>query len=150
MKNNKVCLKHDAGFSLVEILVVLVIMSILAGVVVVNVVNKPGEARVATCRTNIQALQAALRLYKIDQGRYPTQAQGLEALIAQPTQEPVPSRYPQGGYLEATVMPVDPWGNPFVYLIPGRAGESYEVISYGADGAPGGVEYDADLSSSDP
>jgi general secretion pathway protein G len=137
-----------AGFSLLEILVVILIITILATLVGVNVARKPGEARVTAARAQIGTFGTALRLYRMEQGRLPTQKQGLEALCEIPRTPPVPSKYPDGGYLETRHLPLDPWGNPYVYLVPGRDGTAFEVISYGADGEPGGQGEAADLSSS--
>lgn len=136
------------GFTLVELLVVIAIITILAGVVTVSLVRKPGEARVAATQLQIRQLQTALNVYRTEQGRYPTQEQGLEALIRIPDREPIPRQYPRDGYLEGSRVPLDAWGNPFIYLAPGRAGEAYEILSYGSDGEPGGEGDAADISSS--
>lgn len=138
----------STGFTLVELLVVIAIIAILASVVTVSLVRKPGEARVAATKLQIRQLQTALNIYRTEQGRYPTQEQGLEALIRKPDREPIPRQYPAEGYLEGGRLPEDAWGNPFVYLSPGRAGEAYEIISYGSDGEPGGEGEAADISSS--
>lgn len=136
------------GFTMVELLVVIAIISILAGVVTVSLVNRPAEARIAAAKLQIQQLQGALDLYRTDHGRYPTQEQGLEALVRIPDREPIPRSFPRDGYLKSRVLPEDPWKRPYIYLAPGRGGESYEVISYGSDGEPGGEDDAADLSSS--
>lgn len=138
----------QAGFTLVEILVVIVILTILASIVTVNVVRKPGEARVAAARIQIKQLQTALQVYRTEQGRLPSQEQGLEALVRKPAAGIVPEHYPEEGYLESREVPKDPWNNDYVYLIPGRQGESFEIISYGSDGEPGGEGDAADVSSS--
>ena len=138
------------GFTLIEILVVVAIISILATFVAINIVKEPGKARVAKARTEIEILSTGLKMYRMDQGSYPAQGQGLEALCREPTLDPVPDRYPEGGYIDSRDVPKDPWGNPYVYLIPGRNDETFEIISYGADGEPGGDEERADISSSDP
>jgi general secretion pathway protein G len=140
---------RSRGFTLVEVLVVIVIITILASIVMVNVLNKPGEARVAAARVQIQQVRSAVELYKLQQARFPTIQQGLAALVARPTLEPVPPSYPEGGYLSTPDLPRDPWGHDFVYLVPGRRNEPFEIISYGRDGEPGGEGEDADLSSSD-
>jgi general secretion pathway protein G len=139
-----------AGFTLLEILVVVLIITILATVVGVNVAREPGRARVAAAKAQIQAMETALRMYRMEQGALPTQRQGLRALCEKPTEAPIPAKYPAGGYLEAGKVPLDPWGHEYVYLVPGRGGSACEVISYGADGEPGGVGEDADLSSANP
>ena len=136
------------GFTLVELLVVIAIISILAGVVTVSLVSKPAEARIAAAKLQIQQLQSALNIYRTDHGAYPTQEQGLEALVRLPDREPIPRKYPRDGYLTSRIVPKDPWKRPFIYLAPGRGGESYEIISYGSDGEPGGEDDAADLSSS--
>jgi general secretion pathway protein G len=142
-------LRCRKGFTLVEILVVIVILTILAGIVTVNVMSKPGEARVAAARMQIKQLQTALQVYRTEQGRLPSQNQGLDALVRKPTTGIVPEAYPDEGYLESREVPRDPWNHEYVYLIPGRQGESCEIISYGSDGEPGGEGDASDLSSSD-
>jgi general secretion pathway protein G len=137
-----------SGFTLVEILVVVLIITVLAGLVAVNVIHAPGEARVAAARLDINQILTALDLYKMAQGQYPTQDQGLLALVEKPARDPVPRNYPADGYLKGRAVPKDPWGGEYIYLVPGRAGESYEVISYGRDGEPGGTGDAADISSS--
>ncbi len=138
-----------SGFTLIEILVVIIIITILASIVSVNVLRKPGEARVSAAKLQIKQLQTAVQLYKTEQGRAPTQAQGLEALVVKPTTDPIPQQYPADGYMESRKLPKDPWNNDYIYLIPGRAGEVFEIISYGSDGEPGGEGDAADISSSE-
>ena len=138
-----------AGFSLLEILVVVLIITILATIVGVNVAQKPGEAKVAKAMADLSVLKTGLQLYRLQQGRFPEQGQGLRALVEKPTQPPVPETYPEEGYLDTRRLPTDPWGNPYVYLIPGTEGSSFEIISYGADGEPGGEGVDADLTTLD-
>ena len=140
---------NRSGFTLIEILIVIIIISILAGVVSVNVLRKPGEARVSAAKLQIKQLQTAVQLYKTEQGRTPTQEQGLEALVGKPVTEPLPQQYPAEGYLESRKLPKDPWNNEYIYLVPGRAGELFEIISYGSDGEPGGEGEAADLSTSE-
>lgn len=141
--------KSRAGFTLLEILVVVMIIAILAGIVGVNVLRRPGEARVSAARMQLKQLKHAVELYRIDQGRPPTQAQGLEALVAKPTVEPIPQNYPRDGYLDSRTVPLDPWNHEYIYLAPGRKSELFEVISYGGDGEPGGDAEAADLTSSE-
>lgn len=141
-------LNRVQGFTLIEILVVLVIIMSLAGIVGVNVIRHQAESRVKSAILQIGQLESALQTYFVEQGRYPTQAQGLEALVRRPTVDPVPPQYPEGGYLAKTRLPLDPWGNPYVYVAPGRNREPYEIISYGSDGEPGGAGHAADISSS--
>ena len=137
----------QAGFTLIEILVVVMIITLLASIVAVNVLRKPGEARISTAKMQIRQLQTAIQLYRSEQGLQPSQEQGLEALVAKPTTEPIPQRYPQEGYLESRRVPKDPWGNEYIYVVPGRSGEEFEIISYGSDGEPEGEGEAADISS---
>ena len=138
-----------AGFTLVEILVVIAIISLLAGVVLLNIAPQIGMGSQAAAKAQIQVLSSAATTYRMAHGRYPTQQQGLEALVRKPSQEPVPENYPDGGYLSGRIVPLDPWKRSYVYLTPGRNGENFEILSYGADGEPGGSGADADVSSAD-
>ena len=138
-------MKKQKGFTLIEILVVVSILAILGALVVPKIMDRPNEARVVAAKQDIQAIVAALKLYKLDNGRFPTNEQGLKALIEKPGNDPVPNNWKTGGYLEKT--PKDPWGNNYLYLNPGVKGEM-DVISYGADGQQGGEGYDADIISS--
>ena len=137
-------LRFQQGFTLIEILVVVSILAILGALVVPKIMDRPNDARVVAAKQDIGAIIAALKLYKLDNGRYPSAEQGLKALMEKPSSEPVPQNWKTGGYLEKA--PQDPWGNGYVYLIPGLKGEM-EVLSYGADGQAGGEGYDADISS---
>lgn len=132
------------GFTLIEILVVIVILGVLAALIVPNVISRPDEARATVARSDIAAVMSALKLYRLDNQRYPTAEQGLAALVAKPEQPPVPANWKPGGYLER--LPKDPWGRPYVYLNPGVRGE-VEVMSFGADGQAGGSGVDADIGS---
>jgi general secretion pathway protein G len=134
------------GFTLVEILVVIVILGILAALVVPRVLERPDEARVIAAKNDIAAILQALKLYRLDNGRYPTGEQGLAALVTKPTSVPLPPNWKTSGYLDR--LPKDPWGNPYQYLSPGLRGE-IDVFSFGADGAPGGTGVDADVGSWD-
>ena len=132
------------GFTLLEVMVVVVILGILAVLVVPKIISRPDEARVIAAKQDIASLMQALKLYRLDNQRYPVTEQGLQALSAKPNTAPVPPNWKTGGYLER--LPKDPWGNPYQYLNPGIHGE-IDVFSFGADGAPGGEGNDADIGS---
>jgi general secretion pathway protein G len=134
------------GFTLIEIMVVIVILGVLAALVVPNILSRPDEARAVAARSDIAAVMQALKLYRLDNQRYPTTEQGLAALAAKPEQPPVPPNWKPGGYLEK--LPRDPWGRPYQYLNPGLKSE-IDVMTYGADGQPGGTGVDADIGSWD-
>lgn len=137
------------GFTLLEILVVVLIITILATLVGVNIAREPGKARAAAARAQIETLRTALQIYRMEQGQVPTPEQGLRALCQKPETPPIPEKYPEGGYLEATAVPQDPWGREYVYVVPGPGGLPYEIVSYGSDGQPGGKGDAADISSAD-
>ncbi len=141
---------RNGGFTLVEMLVVLAIISLLAGVVVLNVAPQLLAGSQGKAKAQIQVFSTALNTYYAEQGRYPTQEQGLEALVQKPVRGPIPTRYPENGYLSTRELPLDPWGHPYIYLIPGRQGEVFEILTYGADGEEGGSGGDEDLSSAHP
>lgn len=132
------------GFTLVEIMVVVVILGILAVLIVPRVVGRTDEARAVAAKQDVATLMQALRLYRLDNGRYPTNEQGLAALVEKPGREPVPANWKQ--YLDK--LPKDPWGNGYHYLQPGVRGE-IDVFSLGADAQPGGSGADADIGSWD-
>ncbi|OWW18893.1 type II secretion system major pseudopilin GspG [Noviherbaspirillum denitrificans] len=134
------------GFTLIEIMVVVVIMGILAALVVPKLMGRADDARITAARQDIATLMQALKLYKLDNQRYPTTEQGLQALIAKPTSGPAANGWKNGGYLDK--LPKDPWGGQYQYLSPGVKGE-VDVFSYGADGQPGGTGNDADIGSWD-
>ncbi|TVP47026.1 MAG: type II secretion system protein GspG [Gemmatimonadales bacterium] len=137
-----------AGFTLIEILVVVAVLSVLAALVAPNVFQHLGTAKDAAARSQMEMLGAALDAYRLDNGRYPTTAQGLAALREEPTIEPRPRSW-NGPYLRRAV-PLDPWDNPYVYIAPGEANPgSYDLVSYGADGTPGGEGENADIRSWD-
>lgn len=137
---------NNQGFTLIELMVVIVILSILAVYVAPKIMGRPDQAKQVKASVDIQSLETALRLYRLDNGFYPTTEQGLEALVTPPTTGKIPKNWREGGYLERNRVPKDPWGNDYVYLSPGVHGE-YDIISYGADGSPGGEGYDADINS---
>jgi general secretion pathway protein G len=132
------------GFTLLEVMVVVVILGILAALVVPKIISRPDEARIIAAKQDIASLMQALKLYRLDNQRYPSSEQGLQALVAQPTTAPLAPNWKAGGYLDR--LPRDPWGNPYQYLNPGVHGE-IDVFSFGADGAPGGEGNDADIGS---
>jgi general secretion pathway protein G len=138
--------RRPAGFTLIEIMVVIVILGVLAALVVPRVLERPDEARAVAAKSDIAAIMAALKLYRLDNQRYPTSEQGLSALVAKPDAPPVPPNWKPGGYLEK--LPKDPWGSPYQYLNPGLKGE-IDVYSLGADRQPGGTGVDADIGSWD-
>ena len=125
------------GFTLIEIMVVIVILGILAGLIVPRIMGRPEEARRMKARVQIESIETALKLYKLDNGSYPTTEQGLQALVEPPAVGQLPRAWREGGYLEKGKVPKDPWDNEYVYLCPGVHGE-LDLISYGADGEPGG------------
>lgn len=137
---------RSSGFTLIEIMVVVVILGILATLVVPKIMGRPDEARAVAARQDIASVMQALNLYRLDNSRYPSTEQGLAALITKPATEPVPGNWKTGGYLDK--VPKDPWGRPYQFLNPGVKGE-IDVFSYGADGKPGGTGTDADIGSWD-
>lgn len=134
------------GFTLIEIMVVITILGVLAALIVPRVVGRTDDAKIAAAKQDIASLMQALKLYRLDNGRYPTTEQGLQALIAKPTQEPVPGNWKQGGYIERSTVPTDPWGEPYKYLSPGMRSE-IDVFSLGRDKTNGGEGPDADIGS---
>ena len=134
------------GFTLIEIMVVIVILGVLAALVVPRVLDRPDEARNIAAKADLATIVSALKLYRLDNQRFPTTEQGLSALVVKPEQPPIPPNWKPGGYLER--LPKDPWGRPYQYLNPGLKSE-VDVFSYGADGQPGGTGIDADVGSWD-
>lgn len=132
------------GFTLIEIMVVITILGILAALIVPRVVGRTDDAKVAAVKQDIASLMQALKLFRLDNGRYPSTEQGLQALVAKPATEPVPNNWKQGGYLER--LPRDPWGHPYQFLNPGLRGE-IDVFSFGGDRQAGGENIDADIGS---
>ncbi len=136
--------RGQRGFTLLEVMVVIVILGILAALVVPKIISRPDEARVIAAKQDIASLMQALKLYRLDNQRYPTTEQGLQALVAKPTTVPLPLNWKPGGYIER--LPKDPWGSPYQYLNPGVRGE-IDVFSYGADAAPGGEGNNAEVGN---
>jgi general secretion pathway protein G len=139
--------KFDArGFTLIELMVVLVILGVLASLIVPRIMSRPEEARRIKAQVDIQSLETALKLYNLDNGDYPTTEQGLQALIEPPSTGVLPTKWRDGGYLEKRKIPKDPWGNDYIYLSPGTQGD-FDLISYGADGELGGEGKDQDVAN---
>lgn len=134
--------KRQQGFTLLELMVVVVIIGVLGALIVPNFIDRPNEARVSAAKTDISSLMQALKLYKLDNHRYPTAEQGLNALVAKPAAGPSPVNWKP--YLDK--LPNDPWGTPYQYLNPGLKGE-VDVLSLGGDGKSGGEGFDADIGS---
>ena len=132
------------GFTLIEVMVVVVILGILAAIVVPRIMDRPDEARIIKAKQDIRVLQSALNLYKLDNFTYPTTDQGLQALTQPPDIPPLPPKWKQGGYIET--MPLDPWGNAYLYLQPGQ-NSAVDIYSLGADGQPGGEGSNADIGN---
>ncbi|MCQ4319044.1 type II secretion system major pseudopilin GspG [Stutzerimonas stutzeri] len=138
--------RKQGGFTLIEIMVVVVILGILAALVVPQVMNRPDQAKVTVAKGDIKAIGAALDMYKLDNYAYPSTQQGLDALVEKPGGNPQPKNWNRDGYLKR--VPKDPWGNEYQYLSPGTQG-AYDLYSYGADGKQGGSELNADIGNWD-
>jgi general secretion pathway protein G len=138
--------RGNRGFTLIELMVVIVILGILAGLIIPRIMGRPDEARQTKARIMIEGIETAMKLYRLDNGFYPTTEQGLRALVEASTIQPVPRNWREGGYLEKGKVPKDPWGNDFAYLCPGTQGE-FDLISYGADGQPGGEGKNKDITN---
>jgi len=147
MNSKKFLKKIDSrGFTLIELMVVIVILGILAGLIIPRIMGRPEEAKQLKAKMQIESLETALKLYKLDNGMYPDTEQGLQALVEQPETGTIPKKWRKNGYLEKGRLPKDPWGNEFIYLSPGAHGE-YDIISYGADGVPDGEDKNRDINS---
>jgi general secretion pathway protein G len=141
-------LERTGGFTLIELMVVIVILGILAGLIVPRIMGRPDEAKQLKAKMQIESIETALKLYKLDNGGYPTTNQGLDALVSRPETPPVPSKWRASGYLEKGKVPKDPWGNPFIYLSPG-VHDDFDIVTYGADGVSGGEGKDQDINNWD-
>ncbi len=154
MTEVKVIMRHflrplrsgQGGFTLIELLVVLIIIGILAGYIGPQIMGRPEEARRTKAALQIGGIETGLKMYKLDNGSYPTTEQGLQALVEAPSAGRLAPKWREGGYLEARKVPKDPWGNDFVYLSPGLNGD-FDLVSYGADGQSGGEGNDADINN---
>ena len=133
---------RDAGVTLIEMMIVLVIIGIVAALIVPNVIGRPDQARVAVANADLRTIAASLEMYRLDNRTYPTGTQGLQALRAAPVEPPLPVNWVEGGYLPN--VPSDPWGNGYLYQVPGTGGP-FDLISLGADGVPGGEGVDSDI-----
>jgi general secretion pathway protein G len=141
-------LSNRKGFTLIEIMVVIVILALLAALVGPKLMGRTDDAKITDARVQIKNIETALKLYKLDTGTYPATEQGLQALISKPTVGVIPKNYKDGGYLESKKMPTDPWGTDYLYVSPGEHGD-YDLFSYGADGAKGGEGKNIDITSWD-
>lgn len=135
----------ERGLTLIELMVVLVILGIMVTAVVLKIGDEPDKARVLKAKSDIKTLETALKMFKIDNGYYPSTEQGLEALVYEPTVGTLPKNYKEGGYIEA--LPLDPWDNPYIYVSPGTQGRNYDLYTFGADGIEGGEGFNEDLLS---
>lgn len=136
------------GFTLLELVIVIAILSLLAAIIAPKMMGRADDAKIADAKIQIRNLETALKLYKLDNGDYPDTQQGLEALISKPATGNVPNKYREGGYLEQKKIPLDPWGNPYIYISPGIHGD-FDILSYGSDGKDGGTGKDADITNWD-
>lgn len=141
-------MSRRAGFTLLEIIVVVFILSLLVAIVAPKIMGRTDDAKIADAKIQIKNFETALKLYKIDNGSYPTTEQGLESLIEKPATGQVPGKYREGGYLEQKKIPLDPWGYPYMYVSPGVHGD-FDILSYGGDGKEGGEGKDADIKNWD-
>ena len=141
-------MKESRGFTLIELMVVIVILTALAMLVGPKLIGRSDDAKRTDAQVQIRNFETALKLYKLDNGNYPTTEQGLQALVTKPTTGQIPAKYKEDGYLENKKVPKDPWGNDYVYLSPGEHGD-YDLYSFGADGVRGGEGKNADIESWD-
>lgn len=141
-------INNNSGFTLIEIMVVIVILAMLAAIVGPKLMGRTDDAKVTDARVQIKNMETALKFYKLDNGVYPSTEQGLNALVTIPTVGVIPKSYKDGGYLESKKVPKDPWGNDYLYVSPGEHGD-YDLFCYGADGAKGGDGKNSDITSWD-
>ena len=139
-------LSNQKGFSFIELMVVVIILGILAGMVVPRYMGRTDEAKVVKAKVDISAIETSLKMYRLDNGFYPSTEQGLMALIEKPATEPAAANWNENGYLDKKKLPKDPWGREYIYISPG-VHEEFDLLSYGADGAPGGEEKNADIKN---
>jgi general secretion pathway protein G len=148
LKKMKICNSTMAGFTLLEIIVVVFILGLLAAIVAPRIIGRTDDARIAEAKVQIKNFETALKLFKLDNGFYPVTEQGLAALVEKPATGQIPQKYREGGYLEQKKIPLDPWNNPYIYISPGLHGD-FDIASLGADGREGGEGKDADILSWD-
>jgi general secretion pathway protein G len=141
-------MKNNRGFTLLEIIVVVFILSLLVAIVAPKIIGRTDDARIAEGKVQIRNFETALKLFKIDNGFYPSTEQGLASLAEKPNTGQIPQKYREGGYLEQKKIPLDPWGSPYLYISPGVYGD-FDIMSYGADGKEGGEGKNADIKSWD-
>jgi len=138
---------HNAGFTLIELMVVIIILGLLAAIVMPRIVGETDKARYGAALAQMRILEDALKRYKLDNGAFPTTEQGLEALVRRPSVGVIPRNWPDGGYLDKQDLPRDPWGNAYIYISPGQHSPDYDLKSLGADGLEGGDGYNTDIES---
>jgi general secretion pathway protein G len=136
---------NERGFTLMELLIVIMILGLLASIIAVRYSDKPGEARTMKAKMDVGSLENALKLFKLDNAYYPTTEQGLQALVEKPTIGRIPSKWREGGYLEKGKLPKDPWGDDYFYMSPGAHNRTFDIWSYGGDGEEGGEGEDSDV-----
>jgi len=140
--------RRSEGFTLIEIMAVVIIIGLLTGIVGTAIFTRVDQGKRTATEAQISNLESVLELYRMDNGRFPTTEQGLEALVAEPSGEPTARNYPPGGYLKRGRLPVDPWGEPYYYEAPGQHNRhSFDIWSHGSDRAPGGEGTDADIGN---
>lgn len=139
--------KSTGGFTLIELMVVIVIIGILAAYIAPKFIGRTEDAKINAAKAQIRAFETGLKLFRLDNGFYPSTEQGLEALVSPPSTGKIPENYKKGGYIESASAPLDPWGNPYLYESPGSHGFDYEIRSLGADGLEGGEDENADIES---
>ncbi len=139
-------MKKQSGFTLIEVIVVLVILGILASIIAPNVIGNVDKARVVKAKQDIRAIESALQMYRVDNFRYPTTDQGLQALVEKPSSGTEAKNWQKGGYIPK--LPKDPWQNEYQFISPGESGD-YDIYTLGADGVPGGEDYNKDISNQD-
>jgi general secretion pathway protein G len=140
-------MNNKRGFTLIEIMVVVIILGLLAGIVLPKILGREEEAKVSAAKVQIKSIESALDGFKLDNGFYPTTDQGLSALIKKPEVGRIPDKWNEGGYLKPARIPKDPWGKDFLYFSPGNEGREYEIVSYGPDKEQGGEGKNADIES---